>query len=603
MTGTGGLLLLLSSWATISVATDVCSTFIWDAAALSSYCTTPGAPAYRSPACSVYRLCNGNASPPLGSTMCSTDRLFISLCADQTTLSQCKTFQQAFSTPADFTTCQASKAFKIISTALVQNYLTTNCAGGHRMAGCERCNATACDTADPLLAYTDSCIDMLMGGCEPWEDLCAAESPAAAQLLCLPASQRTTTTAGSGSGAGSGVSSSTPPPFSADPCVLDSTAPACKSYVYPDAAAQADIAKLCGSMPDMPGCAVVAVCEQGGGKKVAAKYCRPFTLLATLCADMPGMKGCEAYKGLCGKAGSVVAQCADQRAIPGLPTWSVARKDVFSACDDHPMAACASCSSTDCPDPLGSLAGICHEMPNMAVCKDFWGFCNVAGAQDVAEWCEEDDSKYLPSMLMYFHQRTQELLLWKEWRPMTEGQYAGSVIAILAMGVATTGLKTLKGYLSLRWAHDRAALGDAAPVPASVWLPAREQLSEIAIKCGITGISLTLDYFMMLIAMTFNIGFFCAVIGGYILGALLFGHVLDNYGAILHHQRRVAHAKARRGSGDTLRVNGAAHKGGPSAANGSSATRLTTSDEEEEEDEEAFRVTVADADCNCVHSA
>lgn len=174
---------------------------------------------------------------------------------------------------------------------------------------------------------------------------------------------------------------------------------------------------------------------QGSGQKVAAKYCRPFTLLATLCADMPGMRGCEAYKALCGKAGSVVAQCAEQRAIPGwvgvggvcgggvlcgrdvgagagqggqewrgagvkgrgarsqrhwyvqrahvfmirvsnapvppflhrLPTWSVARNDVFSACDDHPMSACATCSSTDCPNPLGSLAGICHEMPNMAV--------------------------------------------------------------------------------------------------------------------------------------------------------------------------------------------------------------------------------------------
>lgn len=97
---------------------------------------------------------------------------------------------------------------------------------------------------------------MLMGGCEPWENLCAAESPAAAQLLCLPASQRTPTTPGGG------VSSSTPPPFSADPCVLDSTAPACKGYTYPDAAAGADIAKLCGSMPDMPGCAVVVACEE-----------------------------------------------------------------------------------------------------------------------------------------------------------------------------------------------------------------------------------------------------------------------------------------------------------------------------------------------------
>lgn len=60
----------------------------------------------------------------------------------------------------------------------------------------------------------------------------------------------------------------------------------------------------------------------------------------------------------------------------------------------------------------------------MAVCGRFWAFCNRAGADDVAPWCA-DDSAYLPSMLMYFHQRTQELLLWKEWRPMTQGGAAG----------------------------------------------------------------------------------------------------------------------------------------------------------------------------------
>ncbi len=71
------------------------------------------------------------------------------------------------------------------------------------------------------------------------------------------------------------------------------------------------------------------------------------------------------------------------------------------------------------------------------------------------------------------------------------------------------------------------------------------------------GVSLTLDYFNMLIAMTFNVGFFCAVIGGYLLGTLLFGHVVDNYGHILHQRRRELAALARlRNCAGTNAVNG-----------------------------------------------
>ena len=48
-----------------------------------------------------------------------------------------------------------------------------------------------------------------------------------------------------------------------------------------------------------------------------------------------------------------------------------------------------------------------------------------------------------------------------------------------------------------------------------------------------TGLSITLDYFNMLVVMTFNIGLFVAVVCGYVLGNLLFSHVLDNYQARL----------------------------------------------------------------------
>ncbi|KXZ49236.1 hypothetical protein GPECTOR_22g828 [Gonium pectorale] len=464
------------------------------------------------------------------------------------------------------------------------------------MDGCQLCNGTRCDTPDPLLAYSAACTDMLMSGCEPWRDFCSAETAAAAQVLCLAPKDRTPAATTTPTAAGTAL----PPP--ADPCVLDSSQPSCKSYRYPDSAARADIDKLCGSMPDMPGCAVAAECEKGGSG-VSPKYCAPFVLLATLCHDMPGMRGCEGYKALCYKAGSVVEQCAEQPAIPGLPTWSKARKAVFSACDDHPMAACSSCSSSDCPDPLASLAGICHEMPNMAVCADFWAFCNAAGVQDVAAWCAEDDSKYLPSMLMYFHQRTQELLLWKEWRPRTQGQYAGSVIAIVAVGVVATGLKTLKGALGLHWNHQRALLGAAAPSVTSIWLPRRGQTGELLIKAAITGVSLTLDYFNMLIAMTFNIGFFCAVIVGYLLGSLLFSHVLENYGAILHQRRKEAQARAGFDpelAGGLLPGSEDGTGKGPAAGEEGRGKRTGSTDEESEEQ---FRLAVEEGECNCVHSA
>ena len=44
----------------------------------------------------------------------------------------------------------------------------------------------------------------------------------------------------------------------------------------------------------------------------------------------------------------------------------------------------------------------------------------------------------------------------------------------------------------------------------------------------------------MLVAMTFNIGLFVAVVGGYLLGSLLFTPVLENY-AMRLQQRKQQH--------------------------------------------------------------
>ncbi|GIL51170.1 hypothetical protein Vafri_7238 [Volvox africanus] len=609
------LFLILSSYITFGTAQIICNTHTWDSRVLHEYCTVAGGAAYGSPACSIYRLCDKSsaASPFLGAGLCSLDRLFVTLCADRPELPECTTSQlHPTSTPGQ-ARCVRVTGLELWSTEAVRSALVALCSrdsGSSVTAVCKVCNADKCDTPDPLLAYTALCTENPTAtDCKAWAAFCAKETPAMAAALCL--SPDAAVLAGTGRAhialrSAAGVQVSPPPP--ADPCIQEARQESCKAYTYPKSSALADIDRLCGSMPDMPGCAIARACESGQ-HRVADKYCLPFVLLATLCHDMPGMRGCENYKALC-KQGSVVQQCIVEGPVPHAPTWSQARKAVFGACDDHPMGGCANCTSNNCPDPLASLADICHEMPEMAACNGFWAFCEAAGPQDVAEWCGEDDSKYLPSMLMYFHQRTQELLLWKEWRPRTQGQYLASVLIIILMGVVATGLKTAKGALVLQWNHQRALKSEELRV-VSVWMPRNDQITEIVAKSALTGVSLTLDYFNMLIAMTFNVGFFCAVIAGYIAGTLLFGHVLENYAAILHQRRRdvAAHLKRRRlgeagvisggsGSAVSLLANG-------NGVNGGAAALGVQMIEQEEEDaeEKLLMVVEGEGDCNCVHSA
>ncbi|EFJ45001.1 hypothetical protein VOLCADRAFT_94692 [Volvox carteri f. nagariensis] len=124
-------------------------------------------------------------------------------------------------------------------------------------------------------------VDSTAAGCEPWAEFCAHDPQAAAPALCVhPGGSALRTAVGL---------QSYPPPPPADPCILNSTDPSCKSYKYPDSAALANINTLCNSMPDMPGCAIARACASDR-RRVSDKYCRPFVLLATLCHDMPGMR-------------------------------------------------------------------------------------------------------------------------------------------------------------------------------------------------------------------------------------------------------------------------------------------------------------------------
>lgn len=89
-------------------------------------------------------------------------------------------------------------------------------------------------------------------------------------------------------------------------------------------------------------------------------------------------------------------------------------------------------TQTSCADPLAALSGMCTDMPAMSGCVVFTSWCGAVqtavgggGAATGLEWyCSSGGggSTGLPSMLMYFHERTRELVLWKSWEPKTDGE-------------------------------------------------------------------------------------------------------------------------------------------------------------------------------------
>ncbi|KAG2432990.1 hypothetical protein HXX76_008718 [Chlamydomonas incerta] len=345
-----------------------------------------------------------------------------------------------------------------------------------------------------------------------------------------------------GSGGASSSSAASPPPATslAAVCVADGSSPMCVSYVYPDASVAADLVNLCAAMPYMPGCSIRDACRAG---TVTGDFCRPMTLLASICLDMPSMGGCKSYRGLC-RNSTVVQQCRDFPAIPGLPTTKEAQASVDAMCASMYMERCDTCNQVSCDNYIDAMSSMCTDMPYMEGCPTWADWCQAAAGWEgaapgnsMAGFCA-GASAYggsggsgIPSMLMYFHQRTRELLLFREWMPTNEGQAVASFIAISAMGFVAVGLRTANSILQTAAAAGRLgprlAPGSAAGGPW--WLPSGSQALLNLVSSVMSLLVTTLDLFTMLIAMTFNGAYFAAVVLGYMLGALFLGHLRDAY--------------------------------------------------------------------------
>lgn len=111
-------------------------------------------------------------------------------------------------------------------------------------------------------------------------------------------------------------------------------------------------------------------------------------------------------------------------------------------------------------------------------------------------------------------------VLWDWWHVTNEAVFAASFLAVVLMAVARRALN--------KWATRRAQQqytgGPTFSMVASasaVALPRGRRLARNLELTAYTAVSTTLSYLLMLVAMTFNVGMFLAVVVGEALGFAL----------------------------------------------------------------------------------
>lgn len=198
-------------------------------------------------------------------------------------------------------------------------------------------------------------------------------------------------------------------------------------------------------------------------------------------------------------------------------------------------------------------------MPSMPECASYTAMCDGGAAGTFATLCSSDPAgSSTPPMKMYMHAAWTELILFQAWVPRNKGEYIASCLAMIATAILVQFLKSLRLRLEAVWASrlrtsccggDGAASdsgseslgaggskayvgasGCAGPAPApGLWAGWRvaslAQLRRNVVRSLFTGVVVFLDYMLMLVVMTFNIGLIVSTVLGFALGALLFGHI------------------------------------------------------------------------------
>ncbi|KAJ1480420.1 Ctr copper transporter family-domain-containing protein, partial [Baffinella frigidus] len=317
----------------------------------------------------------------------------------------------------------------------------------------------------------------------------------------------------------------------ASPCWDSPSAEGCEdaNVYYPPIEVLADIVAVCTAQPKLSGCSVYNACSSSGA---SGPFCTKWSILADLCsggAAATGVAtGCRHYTQLCGLGKTSVTQCSDPllRPIQSLVSAAVAAEDVAAMCDAMSMEDCATCTTALCPDPLLSLGKLCISMPGMTDCLHWKVMCGGDGAEALTAFCGVTSGETCnPVMQMSFHWGLNDMILFAGWVPCTPGYYVLSLIAVAATAVFAALLKALRAReqqrVSLRASgmirdaesvegvqsrSEDISAGAGGGKTLGPLFASREVLGENLKGALFVAVTLTLDYLLMLVAMTFNIG-------------------------------------------------------------------------------------------------
>lgn len=310
-------------------------------------------------------------------------------------------------------------------------------------------------------------------------------------------------------------------------CVENPKEPLCQDFKLPKVRDYID--ELC-DMMWMPGCTVDKICHNSkyNNSQTTDNICSEFSVMVDICDEMSmGVIGCAHWKQMCkpedGK--TVVKQCKTPNLTQALPTTRESKDLVKSICTEMPMDGCDRCAPGDnqC-DYLEVYSTLCIQMPEMEQCGKWKTMCESIPTWPLCSSDNNDDAP--PIMRMYFHTGIKDYVLFKEWVPTSTAGYVGTWFVVFFMGILFDLIKFVRSKLEDKWRNVTDSpyqkvndTGGPQPSNAFRW-------SVDIPRGGLQALETTWGYFVMLIAMTFNVGLFVAVIAGSFAGTVIFGRFI-----------------------------------------------------------------------------
>ena len=239
--------------------------------------------------------------------------------------------------------------------------------------------------------------------------------------------------------------------------------------------------------------------------------CEDWSLLHDICFGMMSrMADCTHFSQLClNNNRTVVSQCSSTHGIKNLISGEEASKLSQDICAEMVMEQCPQCTAKSCPVPLRTLSDLCLSMPHMKQCAS-WSHMCASNQGELQAFCESnvspaiDTCKQAP-MNMLFHSSLNDAVLFEGLYACTPLSYLIAWLSIAMGSFCYEWLKSTKNqYLREVRSMKKVTVG-----------------TEILLLF-FTIILVMMSYGAMLIAMTFNVGYFCAVVTGLGVGKYVF---------------------------------------------------------------------------------